>query len=297
MDTIPSWIWTYQHEINRTLDEFFLQRYGNSSWIEAEFESAIRYAVEWWGKRIRPILALIAYEYFCDKYLWTCEISRENVLRSIIGIELIHCFTLVHDDLPCMDNDELRRWKPTVWKVYGETMAVLVWDTLQTVGFECLAQSGNARAVLEIATALWDLGVARGQVRDTLSHQSDISVDELLRLHDEKTGVFIAHALVVWAIFGWAHVDDLPLLRKYGMQLGRAFQIQDDILDFEWDTSVVGKKIWKDAELWKWIVTKIGIDKTKELLKEIENELTSFIHLIGNERLLDIQRFVIKRRS
>ncbi|MBP9779415.1 polyprenyl synthetase family protein [Candidatus Gracilibacteria bacterium] len=297
MNTIPHWIGDYQHEIHRALDAFFLKRYEESSGIEAEFESALRYAVQGGGKRIRPILALIAYEYFCDKYPGTCEISRENVLMSIIGIELIHCFTLVHDDLPCMDNDELRRGKPTVWKVYGETMAVLVGDTLQTMGFECLARSGNARVVLEIANALGDLGVARGQVRDTLSNQSDISVEELLRLHDEKTGVFIAHALVVGAILGGAHQDDLPLFRKYGMQLGRAFQIQDDILDYEGDIALVGKKIGKDVELGKGIVTKIGIDKSKELLKNIESELSSLIHLIGDERLLDIQRFVIKRRS
>lgn len=297
MKIIPHWIVTYQHEINTIIDEFFLGRYGKTDWIEAEFESALRYAVQWWGKRIRPILALIAYEYFCKKIPWKSEISRENVLRSIIGIEFIHCFTLVHDDLPCMDNDELRRWKPTVWKVYGETMAVLVWDTLQTVGFECLARSGNARAVLEIAEALGDLGVARGQVRDTLSHQRDISVDELLRLHDEKTGIFIAHALVSWALLWWASENDILLFRKFGMLLGRAFQIQDDILDYEWDIELVGKKIWKDVELWKWVVSKIGIDKSKELLKNIEDELYSFIQLMGDERLLDIQRFVIKRRS
>ena len=297
MNMIPHWIGEYQNEINKTLDEFFINRYGNSSWIEAEFESALHYAVLWWGKRIRPILALIAYEYFSSISPWKCEISRADVLRSIIGIELIHCFTLVHDDLPCMDNDELRRWKPTVWKVYGETMAVLVGDTLQTMGFECLGKSGNAHVVVELARALGDLGVSRGQVRDTLLFQKELSLSELLRLHDEKTGIFIAHSLVIWALFWWASERDVELLRRFGMLLGRAFQIQDDILDFEGDSLLLGKKAGKDVDLGKWIVALIGKNESENTLLKIQSELKEIQKNFKSEKLQDIKEFIIKRRS
>jgi farnesyl diphosphate synthase len=124
---------------------------------------------------------MLAYENIVHENL------PDTLLRACIGIECIHAYTLVHDDLPCMDNDELRRGKSTVWKKYGETMAVLVGDTLQTIGFELLSESGDIRIISEIARALGDMGVARGQVRDTFLRHDTLSLDELLRLHDEKT--------------------------------------------------------------------------------------------------------------
>ncbi len=112
----------------------------------------------------------------------------------------MHCYTLVHDDLPCMDNDELRRGKPTVWKMYGESMALLVGDTLQTMSFELLGSLENPKVITELARALGDMGVARGQVRDTFLRHDTLIPDELLRIHDEKTGVFIAASLVIGTI-------------------------------------------------------------------------------------------------
>lgn len=120
-----------------------------------------------------------------------------SIDHIVIGLELIHCYTLVHDDLPCLDNDEYRRGKLTVWKAYSEPMALLVGDALQTLGFECLATSGSAELVREVAHALGDMGVVRGQVRDSLCYQTDLTLDELMRLHDEKTGVFIVVSLII----------------------------------------------------------------------------------------------------
>lgn len=131
---------------------------------------------------------MIAYEYHArrDSSYWITPFGKK-ILSTIIGIELIHCYTLVHDDLPCMDNDELRRGKPTVWKKYGEPMALLVGDSLQTVGFELLAYAGDAQVITEVAHVLGDLGVARGQVRDTFLRHDELVEAELLRIHDEKT--------------------------------------------------------------------------------------------------------------
>ncbi len=293
----PLWLADYQKEINTTIDDFFSHRYGKTTWIEHDFELALRYAVEWGGKRIRPILALIAYEYFSDKQDHKSLITRSDILRCIVGIEFIHCFTLVHDDLPCMDNDELRRGKPTVWKVYGETMAVLVGDTLQTMGFECLGSSGRADVVVEIARALWDLWVARGQVRDTLLHQKDLTLNDLMRLHDEKTGIFIANSLVIWGILGGATVAEIEDLRRFGMLFGRAFQIQDDILDYEWDGALLGKRVGKDVDLGKWIVARIGIVESKEVLMNIENELKVLLKKFNNSKFDDVREFIVKRAS
>ena len=165
------------------------------------------------------------------------------------------------------------------------------------MGFECLAFSGNVSVVKEIAHALWDLGVARGQVRDTLLLQKELELTELLRLHDEKTGVFIASSLVIWGMLGWADEEELCLLRQFGMLLGRAFQIQDDILDYEWDGETLGKRAWKDVELGKGIVACIGIDESKKMLLYIENTLKTLQESLDSQKLDDMREFVVKRAS
>lgn len=122
-----AWLPHYQDQIHAALHTLFTTRYTSNTEVEKLYEEAIAYAVEGGGKRLRPILTLISYEQVSG-----LPASRE-VMDIALGIECIHCFTLVHDDLPCMDNDELRRGKPTIWKKYGETMAVLIGDTLQTL--------------------------------------------------------------------------------------------------------------------------------------------------------------------
>lgn len=214
-----------------------------------------------------------------------------------MGIELIHCFTLVHDDLPCMDHDEYRRGKLTVWKKYGETMAVLVWDTLQSMGFELLAQSGKWEILSEIARAIWDLWVARGQVRDTFLRHDTLSLDNLLRLHDEKTWGFIASSLVVGGLWADATEEDIMLLRKFGFLLGRAFQIRDDILDSEWDEAVMGKKIGKDLESGKGIIACVGIEESKKILQNLEKEMKEIVDWWDDERLLDVVEYVVGREK
>lgn len=174
-----------------------------------------------------------------------------TMLPSFIGIEFIHAYTLVHDDLPCMDNDEIRRGKPTVWKKYGETMAILVGDGLQAMGIELLAEAGDLRIIQEITRAMGDMGVVRGQVRDTMIRHDTLSLDELLRIHDEKTGIFIAASLVIGAYAARASDETINQMREFGMLLGRAFQIQDDILDVEGNANEVGKKVGKDVEIGK----------------------------------------------
>jgi geranylgeranyl pyrophosphate synthase len=202
----------------------------------------------------------------------------------------------VHDDLPSMDNDELRRGRPTVWKVYGEPMALLVGDSLQTVGWELLARAGDAQVIAEVAHALGDLGVARGQVRDTFLRHDELELPELLRIHDEKTGVFIALCLVCGARLGTGGETLLQKLRSLGILLGRAFQIQDDILDAEGTADTVGKKTRKDASLGKGIVSLIGLDESKILLATLENDMLAITRELTDARFGDIVDFVVHRQ-
>ncbi len=289
--SLQNWLPVYQKQVNDAIEQFFATRYRVSEWIEKTFESALRYAVEWGGKRLRPILGILASEHISKHPI------TENEISLLIGIEFIHCFTLVHDDLPCMDNDEYRRWKPTVWKEYGETMAVLVWDTLQSIGFELLARSGKSEIVTEIARAIGDLGVARGQVRDTFLADHPLSRDELMRLHDEKTGGFIASSLVAWWLLADASEEKIVLLRKFGFLLGRAFQIRDDILDHEWDALIMGKKVGKDLEAGKGIIACIGIEEAKKTLQNLESEMKEIVAWWGDERFCDIVEYVVRREK
>lgn len=289
--SLHNWLPAYQKQVNDAIEQLFATRYRASKWIESTFESALRYAVEWGGKRLRPILGILAYEYISKH-----AISEDEIL-ALVGIELIHCFTLVHDDLPCMDNDAYRRGKLTVWKEYGETMAVLVGDTLQSIGFELLARSGKSAIVWEIARAIGDLGVARGQVRDTFLADHPLSRDELMRLHDEKTGGFIASSLVAWWLLADTSEEKIALLRKFGFLLGRAFQIRDDILDREWDALIMGKKVGKDLEAGKGIIACIGIDEAKKILQNLESEMKEIVAWWDNERFLDVVEYVIRREK
>jgi geranylgeranyl pyrophosphate synthase len=241
---------------------------------------------------------MIAYEHHArqDTSYWLTPHGKQ-LLASIIGIEFMHCYTLVHDDLPCMDNDELRRGKPTVWKMYWESMALLVWDTLQTMSFELLSLSGDSRVVTELARALWDLWVARWQARDTFLRHDALSLDELLRIHDEKTGIFIVASLMIGTLLAWWDSASQDQMRKLWILLGRAFQIQDDILDADWDTDTVWKKTQKDILLGKWIVSLLWLTKSRTLLNQIAQDIQRIIDIIDNSRLVDIAYYMIERQN
>ncbi len=152
---------------------------------------------------------MITYEYIKK------ESTPEILLESMVGIEMIHAYSLVHDDLPCMDNDDFRRGKPTVWKQYGETLAVLVGDGLQSYGIELLARSRNPDILLEVARNIGDFGMVRGQVRDMLLDQGEVSLDELFRLHDEKTGAIIATSFSLGARLAGATDDAVDVFRRF----------------------------------------------------------------------------------
>lgn len=287
-----SWLPLYQNRINESLSRFFAHRYASDiSRIESEFVSALRHAVEWGGKRLRPILAILAYE----KSTW--QACSDNIIDGLIGIELMHCYTLVHDDLPCMDNDVLRRGKPTVWKEYGETMAVLVGDALQTMAFDQLATLGNIQVVSQLARSTWDLWVVLGQVWDTLSDQSRLILDDIIWIHDKKTGGFIASCLIIGGMLAWANPIQLEQFQKFGILLGRAFQIRDDILDHEWNRITLGKSVGKDQLQKKWLVSLVGIIQTKKILEEIGIQMDTIVENIGNQKLSEVKEYVINRES
>jgi len=192
----------------------------------AELADAMRHAVISGGKRLRPILCLAAAEAAGGK--------AEDAIHAACAVELLHTYTLVHDDLPCMDNDMLRRGQPTVWAKYGEAMAVLVGDALQTLAFETLAKTpslaATPRLVSELAKAAGAAGVIAGQVED-IAFAGAPTPDIIEYVFQHKTADLFRAAVRLGAIAGGASEHDLQQLSVYGNNLGIAFQVIDDLLD------------------------------------------------------------------
>ena len=215
---------------------------------------AMRYAVLGGGKRIRPIMAIAAAEAAGAKV--------EPLLAHLCAIELIHTYSLVHDDLPPLDNDDLRRGRKTTHVVYGEAMGVLTGDALLTEAFAWLARpiaglepARQLRAIAEVATAVDSTGMIGGQVADIVAERSqEASTDreallrELEFIHRNKTGKLFTASVVLGGLLGGASEEQLAALRRYADALGLAFQIVDDLLDIEESSATLGKTAGKDVE-------------------------------------------------
>lgn len=223
----------------------YLELYLNQDAPEL-IHQAMYYAVMNGGKRLRPIMVLEAANIAGEQ--------PEKVARAACAIEMIHCYSLVHDDLPAMDNDDFRRGKPTCHKVYGEANAILTGDALLTAGFELLAANAEVdgidardtlKVIREVADAAGSCGMIGGQVLD-LAGEANLSADALSNLHRLKTGELFKAALRSGAILGQMEDQGLEALTQYAYNFGLAFQITDDILDVSGDEAVLGKPVGSD---------------------------------------------------
>ncbi|MBN1918984.1 MAG: polyprenyl synthetase family protein [Verrucomicrobia bacterium] len=206
----------------------------------------MRYAVVPGGKRLRPVLCLLACE--------ACGGESEKALACACALEFVHAFSLVHDDLPAMDDDDLRRGRPTLHKVIGEGQAILAGDALLTLAFdvivndERLSDAQQAAAVRELAWAGGHAALAGGQALDLEAEGKRISAEDLDRIHAGKTAALITASVVMGGIAAGAMPKELDALRAYGRNLGLAFQIIDDVLDVVGDEAKLGKHVGADAE-------------------------------------------------
>ena len=264
---------------------------------------AMRYAVLGGGKRIRPFLVIETAKVFGVPPLASID--------AACTLECIHCYSLVHDDLPSMDNDEVRRGRPTLWKAYDEWTAILAGDALLTLAFEILARpethadpSVRAELVLLVARASGAAGMVGGQVVDLEADKLGVpavpSLAHIRNLQAMKTGALIRVACEAGAALGRATTSESDALQRYGDALGFAFQIADDLLDADGDAATVGKAVGKDASAGKaTLVSLMGIDAARAKLKEVETEAISSLAPFGSRAatLIDAARFVAQRTS
>jgi geranylgeranyl diphosphate synthase type II len=208
-------------------------------------KDAMLYSLEAGGKRLRPIFVLAM--------LHTYKQAEDAGISTACAVEMIHTYSLIHDDLPCMDNDDLRRGKPTNHKVFGEAMAVLAGDGLLTQSFSLIAndQSSSAekklRIISELVNSAGAEGMVGGQVADMEGEAKNLSIYELQYIHENKTAKLLSFSIISGAILAGAPEEDIEKLRNYAYHLGIAFQIQDDILDIEGNQELIGKPIGSDT--------------------------------------------------
>jgi geranylgeranyl pyrophosphate synthase len=256
----------------------------------AVLHEAMRYCVLGGGKRIRPILCIAAAEAFGT--------PAAQVLTPAIAIELFHCSTLIHDDLPCMDDDDLRRGQPTCHIKFGEANAVLTGDALMIHAFQLLAEYGTPALSLELAKAAGSRGVIAGQVEDLAAEGSVPNADLLEFIHYNKTAILIQAGVRMGAIAAGATADELDNVSLFGEKIGFAFQVADDILDETSSDEILGKPAGSDRELKKMTYPAVhGMDAARRRLQTLTEEAIASIDKLSRntEALRGIADYLMNR--
>lgn len=257
---------------------------------------AMSYSLLAGGKRIRPVLCLMTHELFAP--------VPAPALKCSLSLEFLHTYTLIHDDLPCMDNDDLRRGKPTLHKVYPENMALLAGDALLTKSFQIIADSTlkmperGIRIVSDLAFLSGPEGVIGGQVLDLQAEKRKITPRELKEIHLNKTAKLLMASVRMGAILAGASEKDLKSLSLYAQNIGHAFQIADDILDEIGDTKKMGKKAGQDKKLDKATYVKFfGLDKSRKILRETVETAIKALKPFGEKAqyLGELARYIASR--
>jgi geranylgeranyl diphosphate synthase type II len=251
---------------------------------------AMRYCVLNGGKRIRPILSIAAAEAF--------GLQAAEVLKPAIAVELFHCSTLIHDDLPCMDDDDMRRGMPTCHVKFGEANAVLAGDALMIHAFQMLAEYGDSSLSLELALAAGSQGVIAGQVEDLEAEQQQPNADLVEFIHYNKTAILIRAAVRIGAIAAGGEGNMLKQLSSYGAAIGLAFQIQDDVLDETSSDEVLGKHAGADLAHQKMTYPAVhGMEASQKKIRELTDDAIAAIEPLSlkTERLRSIAEHLVKR--
>jgi farnesyl diphosphate synthase len=293
--SFEDWVRAHGHRTELALDNL-LDAAGVNP---ARLHEAMRYAAQGGGKRIRPLLVYAAGE-LGDSFIE----EKNNALDSAaVAIECIHAYSLVHDDLPCMDDDDLRRGRPTVHKAYDEATALLVGDALQTRAFEILANTqcdADTRLAMisVLADATGSRGMAGGQAIDLESVGKKLDLDGLKQMHAMKTGALLSCSVQMGGIAAKLNQTQMQHLKNYSAALGLAFQIVDDVLDATADSQTLGKTAGKDAANDKpTYVTLMGLDYAKKAAKELQETAIASLENFGPKAkaLKDLALLVVNR--
>jgi farnesyl diphosphate synthase len=284
-------------QIGAEIDRLFDQMLAIPPDPRARLYEAMRYAAIGGGKRLRPLLCVASSALFM--------VDRERALRVGLAVECVHVYSLIHDDLPSMDNDDLRRGKPTLHRAFDEATAILAGDSLHALAFELLAGETThedpfvrAELVTELARAAGPAGMAGGQMMDLMASDMALDIASVTRLQKLKTGALIGFCLEAGAIMGKVPAEGRTSLRGYARDVGLAFQIADDLLDAQGEEQKTGKRVGKDGEAGKeTFVSLLGPERARQQAELLVAQATSYLQSYGPEAdlLRAIARFAVDR--
>ena len=301
----PSWLSEYREYIEKMIFVYldkYIPRHVKNHWLET-FKESIYYANQW-GKKIRAMLALEFFLALSWKDINTIT-ENDDIIKLIVALELIHSYSLVHDDLPCMDNDEYRRWMKTVWNKYWEYNAILVWDLMNTLAYEIISDMENSEHAIEIIKLFTSNtgfnGMIGWQISDMYFEEdiTRISYSDLINLHNSKTWKLIKAAVLSWIILSWKSYKTDEYLR-FWEKIWLAFQIKDDILDVEWTFAETGKSVWiRDG--WKfeqkWFVYIMWLEKTKMELESLIIDCRNVAKKLKSDKLEFLVGYIAERKK
>lgn len=286
----------YLKERKAMVDEALERFLPPASDVPNVLHEAIRYSALDGGKRLRPVLTLAACEAVGE--------AIETALPAACAIECIHCFSLIHDDLPCMDDDDFRRGRPTSHKTYGEATALLAGDALLSLAFELVAQTplNDKNKVLQtvqlLARATGTGGMIGGQVLDMQAQGRQVTRDDVEQIHRWKTGALLEASVVVGAMLGGGTDGQIEAMSAYGRHIGLAFQVADDLLDLRGDSEKLGKSTGSDLRMQKATYPSvIGVEASEELARQAMKDAVDALSGFDNraEPLRLLARFIVDR--
>lgn len=298
-------LWVEMREIMNTdemkieIEKWFQNYFIDKGSYNRKLYDSMYYSISAGGKRIRPLLMLLTYSIYNKNY--------KNIISIACSMEMIHTYSLIHDDLPCMDDDDLRRGRLTNHKKFGENIAVLAGDALLNEAFIVMfdycsknLSKESIEACNVISKAAGSYGMIGGQVVDVLSECSTITEEKLLYMHNKKTGALIKASIIAGAILGGAPSKEIDCLMEFGDALGLAFQIKDDILDVEGDTQKLGKKVNVDKDKNKaTFISFYGIEKCKTTCNELTSSCFKILdNLDGDTSILkQLTQYLLSRQN
>ncbi|WP_144536026.1 polyprenyl synthetase family protein [Psychrobacillus sp. FSL K6-2843] len=283
-------------QANQPLIEQQLESMINEIQAPSQLKEAMLYSLKAGGKRIRPLYTLAV--------LQELNVKNEDAIKVASTIEMIHTYSLIHDDLPSMDNDDLRRGKPTNHKVFGEALAILAGDALVTLAFGIIARLKNLDAeqkvflIDRLSFASGAEGMVGGQVLDILGEGKTLSLEELEEVHINKTGALLLFSIIAGGIIAKANEEVMDALRQYAFHIGLAFQIQDDILDIEGTSEQLGKTAGKDIlsekNTYPSILTMAGAKEQLKRQYDLATEALNQVNL-NDGLLIELANYITKR--